>query len=176
MPGAGKEEFVKIAQKRGHTVVRMGDAVREEAKKRSLPQNDRAIGSLAHEEREKYGYGIWAVRTLAKINEADDKNVVIDGCRGDAEVTVFKQNFSDLDVVAVFSSPDTRYDRLRNRRRGDAPMTIEDFWERDQRELKWGIGNVFATADYLIVNDADLASYQAKINSILDLLSKKKRE
>ena len=55
MPGSGKEEFAKIAQKRGFSIVRMGDTVREETKKRGLELNDRNVGRLAHEEREKTG-------------------------------------------------------------------------------------------------------------------------
>lgn len=175
MPGCGKEEFVKIAEKRGYTLVRMGDTVREEVTKKGLELNDKNIGTIAHSEREKSGYGVWAVRTLAKINASDEKIVIIDGCRGDAEVTIFKQNFGDLDVVAIYSSPEIRFTRLKERRRSDAPFTVESFYERDQRELKWGIGNAFIMSDYMIINETSLDEYRKEINRILDKILNKKK-
>jgi dephospho-CoA kinase len=175
MPGSGKEEFARVAEKRGFTVVRMGDTVREEARKRGVEPTDKNVGSLAHSEREKSGYGVWAIRTLSKINRSDEKNVLVDGCRGDSEVAIFKQNFSDLDVVAIFSSPEARFDRMRQRKRSDSPFTLEEFYERDQRELKWGIGNAFIMADYIILNEGSLDEYRKEINRVLDKIGGRKR-
>jgi dephospho-CoA kinase len=174
MPGSGKEEFIKIAQKKGFTIVRMGDTVRDEARKRGLEATDKNIGTLAHSEREKHGYGVWAMRTLARINKSDEKNVVIDGCRGDAEVAIFKQNFGDLDLVAIFAPPEIRAKRLGMRGRSDGPVTAEDVFERDQRELKWGIGNAFIMADYMIVNEGTLEEYHTAIDRVLSRLNNRK--
>ena len=76
MPGCGKEEVLVVAKDLGFSVVRMGDVVREEAKRRGLPITDAAVGGMAHTEREAHGFGIWAERTLPRIH---GERVVVEG-------------------------------------------------------------------------------------------------
>ncbi len=57
MPGAGKEEFVKVAQQDGYSVIRMGDVVRLEAEKRKVAMDDRGVGGFASSERQAHGPG-----------------------------------------------------------------------------------------------------------------------
>lgn len=167
MPGAGKEEFVRVAQEVGFNVVRMGDVVRAEAKKRGMPGDDKSIGGFAHAEREAHGYDIWARRTLPFITEFP---TIIDGCRGEAEVEVFRSSFAETMIIAIHSSPHTRYQRLRERGRDDAPRNWNEFVERDFRELGWGLGNVIALADIMIVNEDTLSHFQEEVKRILDRL------
>jgi dephospho-CoA kinase len=154
MPGCGKEEVLAVAQTLGFSIVRMGDVVREEVLRRGLPISDAAVGGLAHEERQAHGFGIWAERTLPRIRGA---HVLVDGLRGRAELEVFRRAFGDdLIVVAVHASPKTRYERMLHRRRTDDAGTIEAFQARDLRELGWGLGDVIATADVMLVNEGSL--------------------
>ena len=88
MPGSGKEEFVKIAVSMGYSVVRMGDVVREEAKRLGLEMTDKSIGGLAQSEREKHGYGIWAVRAIPRLKE----RMIIDGALLRARENNFLKN------------------------------------------------------------------------------------
>src|SRR3990170_1608294 len=92
MPGCGKEEFVRIAQERGLAIVRMGDVVREEAKRRGLKFSDETVGGMAHEERVKHGFGVWAERTIPRVR---DETTVIDGIRGREELEVSRRAFGD---------------------------------------------------------------------------------
>ncbi len=166
MPGCGKEEFVRVAQELGFSVVRMGDTVREEAARRNLGTSDAAIGGFAHSEREARGYAVWAERTLPKISQ---ERVLIDGLRGTAELEVFRKNLGEaLQVVAVHASPKVRFDRLRQRSRSDAPASWEEFLARDTRELAWGLGNVIATADFLVVNEGELGAFRAQTRQVLE--------
>jgi dephospho-CoA kinase len=59
-------------------------------------------------------------------------------------------------VVAVHASPKTRYERMLKRRRTDDAGSIEAFRARDLRELGWGLGDVIATADVMLVNESSL--------------------
>ena len=67
MPGAGKEELVSVAMSRGYQVVRMGDVVREFASRSSIEVGDKGVGGFANEERQKFGYDVWAKRCLERV-------------------------------------------------------------------------------------------------------------
>ncbi len=166
MPGAGKEEFLKICQARGAKVVRMGDVVRAKAKEFGLDASDTSIGTLANDERKRYGMDVWAKRTIPFVG---GDLVVIDGTRGPDEVRAFKNAFGEaLKVVAIHSSEKTRFERLKDRCRTDCPTTPDEFGKREQRELAWGLGEVIACADYMVVNEGTIADLKRDVNALLD--------
>jgi len=166
MPGCGKEEFLKVAGENGFAIVRMGDVVREDATRKRIGESDEAIGGFAHAEREKHGYGVWAERTLPRVT---GDRVVIDGLRGSKELEAFRKGLGEsVEVVAVHASPKVRYQRLRQRHRSDAPATWQEFVVRDTRELRWGLGDVIATADYMIVNEGDLGAFRAQARGVVE--------
>lgn len=172
MPGAGKEEFVEVSKRMEFDVVRMGDVVRTEASKRFLPSDDRSVGGFAHSEREKNGYDIWAKRTVHFIKK---DMTIIDGCRGEAELEVFKKVLGDgVMVIAIHASPETRYGRLRSRNRKDAPENWDQFSERDHRELSWGLGGLIALADRMIVNEGTLDDFKMDVEELLRELDEHK--
>lgn len=165
MPGCGKEELLHVADEEGIGVIRMGDVVREEAAGRGLPISDQGVGGMAHEERRLHGPGIWAARTLARI---ETEKVVIDGVRSLEEVDIFREAYgTELAIVAVHASPATRYARIKDRRREDDTLTEEEFRNRDMRELGWGLGGVIALADHVILNDGSLADFQDEARQLL---------
>jgi len=169
MPGCGKEELVKVAHERGLAVVRMGDVVREEASRRGLKFSDESVGGMAHEERVKHGFGVWAERTIPRIR---DEATVIDGIRGREELDVFRGAFGErLVVVAIHASPTVRYDRIRKRARGDDAVSWEEFLRRDDRELGWGLGEVIATADRMVVNEGGIEEMQERCRDLLDAVA-----
>lgn len=168
MPGCGKEEFVQAAQERGLPVIRMGDIVRAEAERRGVRFSDETVGGMAHEERVKHGFGIWAGRTIPHVKQ---ETSVIDGIRGREELEVFRREFGDrLVVVAIHASPRTRFERIRRRARGDDAVTWEEFVRRDDRELGWGLGEVIAVADHMIVNEGGLEAMREQSRHILELI------
>ncbi len=168
MPGCGKEEFLQVASKAGHNVIRMGDVVREEAARRGIAATDEGIGGMAHREREIHGSEVWAVRTLELV-EVDQ--VVIDGIRSLEEVTFFRKAFGDaIAVVAVHASPQTRFNRIRGRAREDDIESEREFQIRDQRELEWGLGQVIALADHVIVNEGGLEGFRKEAKRVLRLV------
>nr|AGF93006.1 dephospho-CoA kinase [uncultured organism] len=169
MPGSGKEEFLKVAEEEGYDLVRMGDVVREKAEMENISEKDISVGEFADKERKEKHEGIWADRTLAKVHE---KNTVIDGIRSLTEVNIFKSELEkDARIVAIHSSPDTRFERLKERDRHDAPKTRSQFRERDERELGWGLGDVIARADEMIVNEGSLSQMQDKSKELLKKLN-----
>src|SRR3989454_489382 len=168
MPGCGKEEILVVARDLGFTIVRMGDVGREEAQRRELPITDSAVGGMAHSEREAHGFGIWAERTLPRIH---GDRIVVDGLRGRAELEVFRKAFGDaLIVLAVHASPKTRHERMLRRKRLDDAVTIEAVLARDLRELSWGLGEVIAMADIMLVNESSLDEFRRQARVSLERL------
>src|SRR5437667_10744701 len=117
----------------------MGALVREGALRRRRPITGAAVGGMANAERQVHGMGIWAERTLPRIQ---GERVLVDGLRGRAELEIFREAFgADLSVVAVHASPKTRHERLMRRRRTDDAATIEALHARAVRELSRGPGD-----------------------------------
>ena len=164
MPGSGKDELVGVARAMGLATLKMGDLVRDETRRRGLPVTNQNVARVASEERDKHGPGIWAQRAIPKLTET---RMLVDGCRSDSEVQVFRHNFGDLFVLGIYASPETRYDRLSARRRSD-DVDLQDFYDRDRRELKWGIGNAFALADGMIVNEGTLDEVRRAARAMLE--------
>lgn len=157
MPGSGKDELIEVARSMGLATLKMGDLVRDETRRRGLPVTNANVARVASEERDRHGPGVWAQRAIPKLIET---KMLVDGCRSDAEVTVFRHHFGDLFVLGIFSSPEVRYDRMMRRGRHDDGESLQEFYDRDRRELKWGIGNAFVLADAMLVNEGTLDEFR----------------
>lgn len=167
MPGAGKSEAVRVARERGFQVLRMGDAVWDEVRRRGLPLEADMVGSVADEMRATEGPDVWARRTLEKVDR-DAGLVVIDGIRSRAELDAFKRALGGNFVVVLISCPDhLRLTRVVAREREDDTVTVEAFRDRDRRELGWGLGDVIAAADILIDNTGSIADLRREVGELL---------
>lgn len=171
MPGAGKGEFCRIAtEKYNLAVVRMGDLVWAETQNRGLQLTAENVGKVADDARKTYGAGIWAERTAGVIQTRNLERVVIDGIRSDAEVKVFRHVFRHAFVlVAIHASPAVRRGRIFTRARENDTDSCYQFEARDERELRWGIGNAIALADYLIVNESTITDFH---KAVIELIRK----
>jgi dephospho-CoA kinase len=165
MPGAGKEEFVHVARSLGYDVVRMGDVVRAEAKRQGITGTDKGVGGFADQERRLNGLDVWAERSLPQVRS---ERTIIDGSRGLDELEIFRQAFGKgVLLVAIHSSPPSRYQRLKRRGRADAPASWSEFEVRDQRELSWGLGNLIAMADVMLLNDGTMDEFKERVRAFL---------
>jgi dephospho-CoA kinase len=172
MPGSGKDELIAVARAMDLATLKMGDLVRDETRRRGLQLTNANVGRIASEERDKHGPGVWAQRALPKLTET---RMLVDGCRSDSEVSVFRHNFGDLFVLGIFASPETRHHRLVSRQRSD-DVDLQDFYDRDRRELKWGIGNAFALADGMLVNEGSLEEFRRNARATLEWILKRDDE
>ncbi len=167
MPGAGKATVRKMVEKLGYPVVVMGDVIRDEAKRRNLKPTPENIGFVMLRLREEEGPYAVAKRCVPKIKAA--KNIVfIDGIRSLDEVEEFKRHFANFRVIAIHSSPETRFKRLFQRGRSDDPKNRKTFLERDSRELSVGLGGVIATADHMIINEGTRKELEQKVRRTLE--------
>ena len=170
LPGSGKSIVARVAKTMGINVIRMGDVIRDEAIKR-----DAEIGETAVKLREEYGEYVVAERCVELIKDRlndetkKDKKLkfIIEGIRSPHEVKIFEKNFKTFKVIAIHSSPKTRFMRLKKRKRSDDSSSVLEFKKRDDRELKFGIGNVIAKSDYMIINEGPIWKFKNAIRSIL---------
>jgi dephospho-CoA kinase len=170
LPGSGKSVVARVANKLGINVIRMGDIIRDEALKRNAD-----IGETAIQLRKEYGKYVVAEKCVEILKETlynsskskSDIKYIIEGIRSPAEVEIFKKHFGQFKVIAIHSSPKTRFMRLKRRKRSDDSTSISDFINRDERELNFGIGNAIATSDYMIVNEGPIWKFKNSIRSIL---------
>ena len=163
MPGSGKSLVVETARELGYAIVVMGDVIREETVKLGLDLTPYNVGKVMLQLRADGGVTVVAQKCIPKIEAQAGSKVLVDGLRSLFEVDVFKAHFAKFSLVAVYASPETRFNRLFNRRRSDDPSGWEVFRERDMRELSVGLGNVIAMAEQMIVNDNSVEEIKPKV-------------
>lgn len=151
MPGAGKSTIADGLKVYGFDVVVMGDAIREEAKRRNLEPTRSNLGSIMLEMRQKNGPGAIAELVGPKILQSDSDVVLVDGVRSNDEIKSLSK-IGILKVLAVHASVDARFGFLQARKRPDDPHTRAHFEERDAREMSVGISDSIALSDYALSN------------------------
>ncbi|WXG43157.1 MAG: AAA family ATPase [Promethearchaeati archaeon SRVP18_Atabeyarchaeia-1] len=168
MPGCGKSEAADVARSMGIPVVIMGDVVRKEVRSTGLEIVPETLRKAMIEMRRKYGKGVVAERCLPLVRAlSTHKMVAIDGIRSPEEIDVFRREFPGFFVIAIHSSPRTRFRRLQDRRRGDDPDTWKQFCERDNIELSVGIGGAIALADAVVSNEGNQPVFRKNVKRIL---------
>ena len=166
MPGSGKSLVVEAARELGYAIVVMGDVIREETRKLGLELTPQNVGKVMLQLRADGGVTVVAQKCIPKIEAQESSKVLVDGLRSLYEVDAFKAHFAKFSIVAVHASPETRFNRLSNRRRSDDSNGWEVFHERDMRELSVGLGNVIAMAEQMIVNDNSVEEVKPKLRRL----------
>ena len=152
MPGAGKSTIADGLKSKGYEIINMGNAVRNEAKKKNLEPTGSNLGKLMLELREKNGPGAVAELVKPQIEDSKSNVIIIDGIRSSPEIEVLRK-YGTVKLLAIHASTDTRFGFLQQRGRSDDPQTKENFEERDDRELGVGISNPIALSDDAISNN-----------------------
>ena len=167
MPGSGKGEFSAIAQDMGIPVVVMGDVIREEVRNQNLPPTDESMGIVARDLREKHGMAAIAQVCVPVITRQQAEVVLVDGVRGDAEVTLFSEIFPEFSLVSIEAPLTTRFARLSERGRSDDLQDISELIARDERECSFGLGRAMELASVRIDNTGTREAFQDKVREYL---------
>ena len=115
----------------------------------------------------------YALLNLPRIDSAlENSDVVIDGLYSWEEYTFLKAHYEDdFYVVAVWTSPGTRYSRLTGRR--DRPLTPEEAASRDRAEIEnVNKGGPIAMADFTIINEASMDDLREETIKIISRLKR----
>ena len=171
MTGAGKSEVSRVFEENGFIRIRFGDLTDEEIQKRGLEpseENERYVRELL---RQEHGIAAYARLNLPRIEQALKRSdVVIDGLYSWQEYIYLKSYYGeDLYLVAVWSSPKTRYARLTSRTsRG---LKLEEAISRDRAEIEnIDKGGPIAMADFTIINESSLENLKKEAKRILSTL------
>jgi dephospho-CoA kinase len=168
MAGSGKSEVARVFEGDGYVRIRFGDITDEELKKRGLPRNEENERTVREDLRIEYGMAAYAELNKPKIDQTlESSNVVIDGLYSWAEYVELKMKYKEkFFVLAVYSSPATRYSRLLNRQ--ERSLTHEEAAERDTTEIENSDkGGPIAMADFTIVNETSVEDLKRQAAIIL---------
>jgi dephospho-CoA kinase len=172
MAGAGKSEVARQFEKNGYTRIRFGDITDGEVKKRGLELNEANEHQVREQLRKEHGMAAYAKLNLSRIDEALKKsNVAVDGLYSWEEYVLLKNYYGDkLSLVAVWSSPKTRYPRLSKRQ--IRPLTNEEAAARDKSEIEnINKGVPIAMADFIIVNESSLKEFIKETKRVIARLA-----
>jgi dephospho-CoA kinase len=172
MAGAGKSEVARLFEKSGYFRIRFGDVTDLEVAKRGLPLNEANERQVREQLRKEHGMAAYAKLNLPRIDEALQKsNVVVDGLYSWEEFVLLKDYYGDkLCLVAVSTSPGTRYSRLAVRQ--VRPLTGKEAAERDRTEIEnINKGGPIALADFTITNESSLKELQEQTQRIIERLA-----
>jgi len=157
MTGAGKSEVSRVFEQNGFTVIRFGDLTDKEMKRRGLKPGEASERRVREALRREQGAAAYAEFNLPRIEQAlKSSNVVVDGLYSWEEYTCLKSCYGEsLYLVAVWSSPKTRYARLASR--SSRRLTPEEAASRDRAEIEnIAKGGPIAMADFTILNESSL--------------------
>lgn len=194
LPGSGKSIISRLAKNEGVHIISMGDIVRKEAEKQNCSSGvaavnlrkkygNNVIAELCIEEIQNHSRDRLNKQsnTLTKVYTTNNQKpshrkfkkveqdvYIIEGIRSPFEVNIFRRNFKNFKIIAIHSSPETRFNRLKRRKRNDDSTDFRTFLERDKRELKFGIGNVIATADFMLINDGPIPIFKNVVRGLIN--------
>ena len=171
MTGAGKSEVSRVFAENGFTRIRFGDVTDEEMRRKGLKpseENERLVRELLRREQ---GPAAYAELNQPRIEQAlKNSDVVIDGLYSWEEYTYLRACYGeDFYLVAVWSSPKTRYARLNSR--SSRRLTLEEATSRDIAEIEnIAKGGPIAMADFTIINESSLEDLRREAKRIVSVL------
>ncbi|MBN2462398.1 MAG: AAA family ATPase [Dehalococcoidia bacterium] len=171
MAGSGKSEVARVFERNGFKRIRFGDITDEEIKKRGLELKEENERNVRQQLRKEHGMAAYAKLNLPKIDAMlKSSDVVVDGLYSWEEYTLLKSRYGDdFHVVAIWASPETRYNRLSKRK--VRPLTKEEAKSRDVAELEnTNKGGPIAMADFTIINETSLEDLTREAGKIVAAL------
>ncbi len=168
MAGSGKSEAAARFERNGFMRIRFGDLTDEEVARRGLTLNERNERAVREALRREQGMAAYAILNKPKIDAAlTTSNVVVDGLYSWEEYIYLKKSYGDdFIVIAVYSSPDTRYSRLAHRE--TRALTREESTSRDKAEIEnVNKGGPIAMADFTIINESTMEYLIAETDKII---------
>lgn len=182
MTGAGKTEVSQYLARKGFSFLRFGQITLDKMKEQRLEVNESNEKKTREGFRKKYGMAAFAILNIPKINSLLKKGgVVADNLSSWSEYKVLKNKYKDsMFVLAVFTSPKLRYERLGKRKlekkdvnRRFRPLSKKQAQARDYAEIEnIEKGGPIAMADFLIQNTGSMIKLKKDIDGILSEIKK----
>ena len=167
---SGKDTVAELLKEKGFVHISLSDFIREEAKKRGMPDTRENLIVLGNELRRRHGNNILALRALQKTDL--QKNSVLTSIRNPAEVELLKKQ-PKFTFIQVIAPPALRWQRMQERQRNDNLKTFEDFqkWEAQESNsldpTAQQLHAVMKMADKTLSNEQTLARLQHELDKLL---------
>ncbi|MDD4290051.1 MAG: AAA family ATPase [Patescibacteria group bacterium] len=177
MCGSGKSEVSDFFVNRGFSYVRFGQITIDEIKKRGLEISEDNERKIREELRKEHGQGAYAILNIPKFDELlNNSHTIGDGLYSWSEYKVLKEKYGDnFIVIAVYSSPHTRYERLESRAEKHEndkenrfrSISMEKAQSRDYAEIE----NIekagpIVMADFTVVNEGSIEDFKNNLENI----------
>ena len=170
---AGKGTVADILMRHGFKYHSLSDMLREELKRRNVPESREALLALGNELRANEGPGALANRLIHHLTT--DRELV-DSIRNPVEVETLRQAEGFI-LWGIDADPRIRYERLRARNRQGDPTTFEAFSALEAKETQSDnpaaqqLGATYALSDVVLQNDGDLAALESQVLKLLSELN-----
>ncbi len=171
---SGKSVLAELLMAKGFLRLTLSEEVREEAKKRGLPIERRALQDLGNQLRKEFGKGYWAERLLIKMQPG--KNYVIEGIRNPGEVETLRKLPSFI-LIGISAPVEDRLEWILARNKDSDPKTREGILAIDARDRGVGEGSegqqsdaCYALADFYILNNTTLEDLREKVAQVVQEL------
>lgn len=166
---SGKSTAAKFLEQEGYQYTSLSDVLREEAEKKGLEPNRDNLYQLGNELRKNEGNGVLGKKAAEKI-QREGKDFVIDSIRNPAEIEELKK-IPGFTLVAVEADPGVRFERAKQRGRGESANNLQQFLEKEKREMSstnsdQQLHKCAEKADMVINNNGNLEELKEKINSL----------
>ncbi len=171
LPGSGKTETIDyLKEKYDNPNIYLGEATFDRLKEKNLEINPINERQAREDIRKKLGMSAYAKLALPKIEKLLGKYelITLESLYSWEEYLVFREKYNnDFKVLAIYSSPETRKKRLKNR--NIRPLKSDkEFQTRDYSQIvNLHQAGPIARANYTIINEGSLNDLQSNIEKIL---------
>lgn len=180
MTGSGKSVVSDELAKNGFGFVRFGQITLDKIKEDGLEVNEQNEKKVREDFRKEHGMAAFATLNIPKFDKLlTESNVVGDGLYSWSEYKVLKEKYGDsMYVIAVYASPEVRYERLVNRKVENdennrfRSTTKKQSKSRDYAEIENSDkGGPIAMADFTIINTGTIKEVKQEVNDILKTIN-----
>jgi dephospho-CoA kinase len=168
--GSGKGTVAEFLRSKGCSHYSIKEIIAEELRNRGMEVNRENLIMMANSLRSQHGPDVLVQRVIKQLPQ--DGNAVIESLRNPEEVSALRANGNFI-LIAVDAPIQSRLQRLVGRSRPGDPLTLDDLRRLDGQEeadsSRSGIRikECISMADFIIVNDGNLARLQTRIDEIL---------
>lgn len=179
MAGSGKSavsEYLKSKKKFGY--VRFGQVVLDKVKELGEKPSESLERKIREELRDEHGMAVIAKLNATKIDLLiKESSVIADGLYSWEEYLFLKEKYNDdLIIIAVYSAPKLRYDRLENRAQKHGPdpdLKYRSFSQAESKARDYAeIENLhkagpIAMVDYTLINNGTIENLYGQIDNVI---------
>lgn len=167
---AGKGTVADLLVARGFAYHSLSDVIREELKRRGVPESRENLTEAGNSLRREHGPAALAIMIRGRLQ--DGGRHIVDSIRNPAEVEVLKA-LPGFFLVGVDAARKARFERLRARDRQGDPTTWEQFCALEDKETHstdpttQQLSATWRAVDETLMNDGTVSELESALENLL---------